>query len=435
MTDCMPNLDVKQRYELAWPVKTLPNVIVAAGLFGALVIPAPPAEALELRLNIIDSHIPSFPIKRQMNRAYRGELNEIHASMLARQEAGENLACSAQIFQEVHWLVNYTDRVADIERLMENLRESLENPDQAFAAEQDPSDGSFGACFESWIWRFHASVDPLKELAKRGETPKHPLKIWEPVDTPEKIVALFEDLLISEPDGRHNKRKELNLAVTALGQLLWLDYTATVFPDHLDRKQLGDALIEFVDERWQDPETGYWGAWYRDGNEIRKTNDLSISFHIISYRSGNVNHLQQIGQTTFAIRHVRYPFGWSSGGTQNNHHAYDVARIVNLTWDHLDQMQRATARALLFLMAARSLHLSIDSNGEFDAEPYSTVGQAYYFGVSFFDEIGLFRPSGRDEFLTISNTESLRERIEANLKKLDPSDPMVGAAVRKLNGE
>ena len=402
---------------------------------GSLVLPAAPADALALRRNVIDSYIPDFPVKRQMNRVYRGELNEIHASILTRQEAGEKLMGSAQIFQEVHWLVNYTDRVDDIERLMQTLRDSLQMSDQAFAGKQDPRDGSFGPCFESWIWRFHASVDPLKALALRGETPTYPLKIWDPVDTPDKIVTLFEDLLISESDGRHNKRKELNLAVTALGQLLWLDETAAVFPEHLDRKALGDALAGFIDERWQDRKTGYWGPWYRDGHEIKKTTDLSITFHIVSYRNGAVNYLQQIGQTTFDIRHMRYPFGWRSSGAQNNHHAYDAARILNLTWDHMDQTQQATARALLFLMAARSLHLSIDSNGVFDAEPYSTVGQAYYFGVSFFDEIGLFRPNGRQDFLTITDTESLRQRIAENLKMLDPADPMVGAAIRKLNGE
>ena len=431
MTDC----EARRRANRVCEGVTPADASAGAAPHGSLVLPAAPADALAPRRSIIDSYIPDFPVKRQMNRAYRGELNEIHASILARQEAGEKLMGSAQIFQEVHWLVNYTDRVDDIERLMQTLRDSLQISDQAFAGEQDPRDGSFGPCFESWIWRFHASVDPLKALALRGETPKHPLKIWDPVDTPEKIFELFEDLLISEPDGRHNKRKELNLAVTALGQLLWLDDTAAVFPEHLDRKELGDALARFIDERWQDPETGYWGPWYRDGNEIKKTNDLSITFHIVSYRNGAVNRLPRIGQTTFDIRHTRYPFGWRSSGAQNNHHAYDAARILNLIWDHMDPTQQATARALLFLMAARSLHLSIDSNGVFDAEPYSTVGQAYYFGVSFFDEIGLFRPNGRQDFLSITDTEALRERIAANLMMLDPSDPMVGAAIRKLNGE
>ena len=321
-------------------------VLAIAVALGAYMVTVPATAQIELRLNMVESYTPKFPIKRKMNRAYRGELNLLQAKMLKRMEAGESLMCSAQIFREVHWLVNYTNRADDIERRIADLKNSLENRDQGFAARQDPKDGSFGPCFESWLWRLDASVDPLKELALRGEKPKYPLKIWEPVDTPEEIEKLFEGLLISDIASEHNKRRELNLAITALGQLLWLDYTAAVFPAHLDRRPLAEALKKFVDEEWQDQQTGYWGAWYKDGNEIKKTNDLSITFHIISYRDGQVGQLRQIARTTFAIRHVNYPYGWHSSGTQNNHHAYDVARIINLTWDHLGQTERQHCPAL-----------------------------------------------------------------------------------------
>lgn len=402
----------------------------------AVLEPAPVAAQMEVRLNLVQSYIPDFPVKRQMNRAYRGELNQIHAQMHRRMAKGENLMCSAEIFREAHWLVNYTDRVDDIERRMTDLRASLDNPDQAFAGRQDPRDGSFGPCFESWIWRFQASVDPLKELALRGEKPEVPLKIWEPVDTPEEIEALFKDLLVSDLASGYNKRKELNLAIDSLGQLLWLDYTAAVFPEHLDRQALAEALRRFVDEEWQDPKTGYWGAWYRDGDEIKRTNDLSITFHVLSYRGGEVNLLDELAWTTFAIRNVRYPYGWESNGLQNNHHAYDVARIVSLTWDHLDETQRAVARAHTLILAARSLHLSIEPDGDFISDPYDTVGEAYYFGVSFLDEIDLFqRHAKRRKGIEITNTEPLRELIEKKLRQLDKSDPMVTAALRKLTDE
>ena len=408
-------------------------VALAAPLL--VILSSPAAEAqIELRLNSVESYFPDFPVKRVMNRAYRLELNELLKTIHRRLEAGENLLCSAQIFDEVHWLVNYTDRVEDIERRMEDLRKSMKGGDQAFAGRQDPKDGSFGPCYESWIWRFFRSVDPLKELAQSGKKPEIPLKIWEPVDTPEEIEALMRDLLISDSRSGHNKRKELNFAVTALGQLLWLDYTASVFPDHLDRAALAEALKKFVDEEWQDPETGYWGAWYRDEGEIKKTNDLSITFHILSYRGGQVQRLGQIGETTFAIRRIKYPFGWDTGGTQNNHHAYDVARIINLTWSELDRVARAYAYATLFLMRARSIALSIDQDGSFDSRPFTTVAEAYYFGVSFFVETGLFGNEVlHDKGVVITNTEGLLEKIERNLAVLDPTDPWVAATQRKIS--
>ncbi len=368
-----------------------------------------------------------------MNQRYRPRLNDLHEVIHERMEAGENLTCSAQIFEEAHWLVNYTDRAEDIERRIADLEKSLEPGGRAAAPIQDPADGSFSPCSESWIWRFHNSVDPLKELAQLGEQPEFPLKFWEKVDTPEEIEALMRDLLISDARSDHNKRKELNLAITALGQLLWLDYTVSVFPDHLDRDLLANTLTRFVDEEWQDLETGYWGAWYRDEGEIKKTNDLSITFHIISYRGGQVGLLEQIGNTTFAIRTIKYPYGWSTGGTQNNHHAYDVARIINLTWDHLDGIARAYAGTSMFLMMARSLGLSIDGNGRFDPRPYTTVAEAYYFGISFFEELGYFgNETPRDQTIVISDSDVLLRRIEEHLLALDQSDPWVAASKRKL---
>lgn len=408
---------------------------VCALMLMAVLAPGASLAQIELSLNRVESYKPHFPVKREMNAAFRPELNRILAEAHKRMEAGENLVCSAQIFEEVHWLVNYTDRRDLIERRMDDLRESLKSPDQSSAGAQDPKDGSFAPCIEDWLWRFFRSVDPLKELAKRGETPAVPLKIWEPVDTPEEITALMRDLLVSDLASGHNKRKELNLAVTALGQLLWLDYTASVFPEHLDRDALAQALWEFVDTEWQDKETGYWGAWYRDGDEIYHTQDLSITFHIISYRGGDVNRLGEIGVTTGAIRDVKYPYGWDTGGTQNNHHAYDVARIINLTWDELDKSARSHASANLFLLLSRSLSMSIDSHGHFDPAPYTTVGEAYYFGISFFEEMGLFgNEIPRTAGLRITNTENLFGQIEANLADLDPTDPWVAAARRKLDG-
>ncbi|MEM6934760.1 MAG: hypothetical protein AAF526_14425, partial [Pseudomonadota bacterium] len=307
--------------------------------------------------------------------------------------------------------------------------------DQGFASRQDPDDGSFAPCAENWLWRFFRSVDPLKELAQKGQSPEVPLKIWEPVDTPAELEAFMMDLLVSDVSSGHNKRKELNLAITAIGQLLWLDYTARVFPDHLDREELAEALRRFVDEEWQDPDSGYWGAWFLDDGVVKRTNDLSITFHILSYRGGDVSLKSKIGQTTMAIQRVRYPYGWSTGGTQNNHHAYDIARIINLTWDDMDEPSRQYGSATIFLMSARSLAKSIDSTGAFDPKPYTTVGEAYYFGISFFEEIGLFgNPIARQSLTRVSDTGVLYRQISGNLDKLDQSDPWVAAARRKLNG-
>jgi hypothetical protein len=388
---------------------------------------------IELRLHRVESFIPVFEVKKEMNARYRRELDAIFDELHMNMMKGENFNCAAQIAEETHWLVNYTDRSDEVQRRMSDLKRVLATPGRAAMSGQDPRDGSFAPCMETWIWRFFRSVDPLKNMARRGEIPRVPLKIWEPVDSPEEITALMGDLLVSDLGGGHNKRMELNLAITALGQLLWLDETASVFPTHLDREALADALREFVDEHWQDPATGYWGAWYRDGDAIRKTNDLSITFHIISYRGGEVALEKEIGRTTGAIRNVRYPFGWDTGGMQNNHHAYDIARIANLTWEDLDPAARSHASANLFLMLARSLAHSMTGEGKFDARPFTTVAEAYYFGISFFEEVGLFVDDNRHGLaIKLTDAKRLAQQIDENLDRLDPSDPWVAQARWKL---
>ena len=386
---------------------------------------------IELRLNRVETYIPKSGTKRRMNHLYRSDLDRMVLEMQARMKAGENLVCTAQIAEEAHWLINYTDRGEEVEGRLEDMRAALD--EGTVAPVQDPADGSFGACLDSWLWRFFKSVDPLKELARDGKKPEIPLKIWEPVDTPEEIEALMRDLLVSDLSTGHDKRKELNLAITALGQLLWRDATAAVFPEHLDREALAEALRRFVDDEWQDSDTGYWGAWYREEGEIHRTNDLSITFHVLSYRDGKIERQRELANTTFAIRNMPYPFGWATGGTQNNHHAYDIARIVNYTRDDVDLVGRAFGGSVLFLMTSRSLAHSIDENGAFDSAPYTSVGEAYYFGISFFEEVGVIGNLPRDDRLVrISNTDLLLEQIERNLDTLDPADPWVPAARRKL---
>ena len=375
------------------------------------------------------------PVKREMNQAYRPELDAHLKAMHRGMAAGENLEPSAQIYKEAHWLVNYTGHVDAIERRLGDLRTSLAGGYRALTGPQDPDDGSFAPHFDSWIWRFFGSVEPLKELARRGEKPEMPLRIWDPVDTPGKIESLLRDLLISDSSSGHNKRKELNLAVTALGQLLWLDDTASVFPEHLDRTALAEALSRFVDEEWQDPETGYWGAWYRETGRIRKTNDLSITFHILSYRGGMVGRARQIAETTLAIRNLPYPHGWRGGADPNTHHSYNVARIINLTRHTLEQPTRAFADELLSSLKARALVTAIDRHGRIDPGPYTTIAEAYYFGVSFFLEVGLFSdPDSLGGWDGPSNPEDLVASIQGHLRTLDSSDPWVAAAQRKLDG-
>ena len=88
---------------------------------------------------------PERPFKAEMNRQFRPILNDYQAEMARRQEQGDIITCSIQIFREAHWMVNYTTYKDRVEQRIADLDKSLEEKDQAWAAEQTEGDGSWGA--------------------------------------------------------------------------------------------------------------------------------------------------------------------------------------------------------------------------------------------------------------------------------------------------
>ena len=96
-------------------------------------------------------------------------------------------------------------------------------------------------------------------------------------------------------------------------------------------------------QAWQDPATGYWGPSYWSDGHLYKSADLSYTFHIISYRRGNVDHWPEIVETTMAIENEPYPFGWKHEGSYVNHNNYDVAKIFRYGWPHMSPEQKRRA--------------------------------------------------------------------------------------------
>lgn len=395
------------------------------------------ADDLPPDVRLIDGYIPRFEQKRSMETRFGEPLAALRREILRRGQAGEFLPCSSQILDEVDWLIGSTGDTPRIERRLAELRQSLKSSaaEQAAAGAQAATDGSWGGCYEEWFLRMHASVDPLKELAARGEAPRHELRFLSEVDTPRKVVERFRRLRTSQvlEDGVDH-RKELNLTVTGLGQLLFLPELAPLLPPGWPRADVAAALIGFMDSEWQDSATGYWGAWYKVGDRLIKTEDLSITFHIASYRDGKVDRLAELVRTTNRIRERAYPYGWQDRGTQNCHHSYDVVRLVRFGWPLMNDKQKAFARAQLMIIVARTVRLSINSVGEVDTRPYNRAAEAYYFCVSLLDEIGFFRLS-RSFWMPFEfeHADELRQKLLGQLQRLPQEDPMVGAARRKLD--
>ena len=289
------------------------------------------------------------------------------------------------------------------------------------------------------MFGLHSSIDPLKELHLAGKRRKYALKLLDRVDTPAELNALYDDIIISrfEKVGVSHRR-DLNSVTTVLGQLLWLpEWAGILAGTDYPQERMAKELAKIIDEKWQNPSTGYWGAWYEIDEKLVKTDDLSITFHIVAYREGKVPNLQKIVETTLNLREQPYPYGWQDRGTKNNHHSYDVVKLLRFGWPYRDHFQKAAVAAEISIMLARSLRLSMDGQGRFYTDAYDNIGDAYYFGVSFLDEAGYFRKSRRfwTRHTNFVGTDRVRQNIIKQLESLDSRDPMIATALRKARAK
>jgi hypothetical protein len=186
-------------------------------------------------------------------------------------------------------------------------------------------------------------------------------------------------------------------------------------------------------QEWQDPDSGYWGPWYLSQGRLYKTNDLSFTFHIVSYLQGQVNHWPEIIKTTLAIENEPYPFGWKHENDLTNHNNYDVVKVFRYGWPHMSSEPRRQAADAIKYMLHWTLTSSLQPSGSFKTIPtfFSSVGADFYFGVLFLRTIGLWDDPAK-RFWTHENfpeAGAICERIKARLiymglKSHEPKDAL-----------
>jgi hypothetical protein len=366
-------------------------------------------------------------------------MRPLTARLVALQEQGKAMACSEQILIEARWLLEHTRDLARLDAQLGKLAQSLQSTDQAFATEQSPRDGAWGSCYEEWFLKLDATIDALNDLADRGEAPRYTLGFLQRIGSARSLLTYLERLLVSNiAKTGVDQRDELGAVTGALSQLLFKDYLLRFIDEDADGIVPTSAYIDayrgFLDS-WQDPATGYWGAWYRSDGKLYKSADLSLTFHTISYRRGDVQRWPEIVDTTFAIKGFEYPFGWMHNRAYNHHNNYDVVKILRFGWPHMSDAQRQRARTELEAMIEWCLAGPMEPEELFATDPsfYSSRGNYYYYGVSFLDEIGYWDRSRR--FWTdqdFPGAASLCHRIKARLISLNLTDPPSKAAMNKL---
>ena len=367
------------------------------------------------------------------------KLGLVTTQLITLQNQDQNMACSDQLLIEARWLLQHTTDWGRLDAQLGKLTQSLRETNQHWANRQSPEDGAWGACYEEWFLKLDATIDPLGQLADQGEAPQYPLVFLERIGEPESLLAYLEGLLVSDIAATGmDQRDELGAVTAALSQLLFKDDLHRLVSQQrqgsvIDEEYV-DSYQDFLDS-WQDPETGYWGAWYRSEGKVFKSEDLSLTFHTISYRDGRVNYWPKIIDTTLAIKPYEYPYGWMHNGTYKHHNNYDVVKILRYGWPHMNDEQKRRARVELAEMLEWCLKGPMEADTLFAIDPsfYSNRANYYYYGVSFLDEIGYWDKARR--FWTdrdFPEARTLCHRIKAKLTALSLDAPLAKAAEEKL---
>lgn len=370
------------------------------------------------------------PQFREMHDRFSKELDSLQADLIRQQRLGRRTFCSRQVFLECRWLVYYTADYQRTRQRLNDLRRVLSAKTDPVERRQVESDGSFAPCCNAWWLRLDMSCDELITLGLKWREPKYPLKLLEKINSPERLTAYLDSVLISDvrKTGISNAL-ELNMAAADLQRFILFDGTLKEIPTKFDLDpRLKKTLLDYEDNKWQDPRTGFWGAWFKaaDGS-IVKTCDLSTTFHLVNYRNGNgVKRWPELIATTLAMKKGRFPYGWlEEGRYMSNHHNMDIVTLWQLGWSHAAPDQRRQIALAITGMLDFCLRQSLQRDGSFKSPEEDTLSSAFYFGVSFLHEIGYFSKANR--FWTdreFPESREVRQRILRRMQalKLDDSE-------------
>ena len=402
---------------------------------GAAAPPVPVTRAMvEEQFVLYDPDYPALKAARM------ARLRGLEAQLFALQAAGEPMFCSAHMLNETRWLLQSTAQWSRIDKQLWLLGASLQDKDQYFAMNQESHDGSWGVCYDEWFKKLDPMIQALNGMAGKGVGPEHTeLEFLQPIDTPQELVEYLERVRLSDiATTGLNRRDELGAVTSVVAEIVFKEHVQDYLARHVKGLDLGptyvDAFRRYIDD-WQDPETGYWGPWYEIDGEVRKATDLSTTYHIIAYRKGDVGHWGRIVATTLAIENEEYPYGWRHRGRMTDHNAYDVVRIFQLGWQHMDEAQRAQASRAIAGLLDWSLTESLQPDGSFAAPAgfSSSFSDAQYYGVSLLTKAGFC--STKPAFWTDRAWPEAKDtccRIATRLTELSAQIPAAQAARARL---
>lgn len=325
---------------------------------------------------------------------------------------GNDVACAHQILLEIRWLLGYTADFTRIDRRLDDLERVLNQPQlESLARRQDPVDGSWGHCYTEWFFKLDATYTYTKEYK-----PTYPLRFLDRVNSPEKLRNYYASIEVSDiARNGIDHRRELNESLAALVRFILHDRPA----GYAWAPGTKSTIMQIVLNQVRNPRTGWWGARYKHNGEVYFVDDLSITFHMLSYLEGNVPDLAEIVDTALALKDLNYPQGWLEDGGYSNHNNMDAVVLFHYGWNSATLSQRKTMAEEIEKMLSWCLTESLHSDGSFRTTAGDdSVEESEYFGTAFLARIGFFDKSRRfwtgQEF---PESQRIREQIRAYITR------------------
>lgn len=358
-------------------------------------------------------------------------LRELQQQVMKREAEMRDVSCSHEIVTELRWLMGSTVDTERIDTRLGDLRASLAHPELETRARDQDADGSWGGCYDAWFFRLDASYDGHFSRDQGGSH----ISLLDRVNSPRKLVDYVN--AISMSDVAHtgvDHRREMNEALSTLIRLIVRGQPRAYQWD----PELKATLLDLL-KQLRNPDTGWWGERYQREGRIDFVDDMSMTFHIVSYLNGEVPDLDKVGDTLLELKDLEYPIGWREDGKYLNHHNMDVVVLFRYAWPHMSEVQQRAAAIEIGKMLQWCLKDSVLPDGSFRAGTggEDSLEENEYFGVAFLARAGYFDVSRR--FWTdqpFPEAENIRRRLIQFIQRHKASGAAGGAyyesALREL---
>jgi len=314
--------------------------------------------------------------------------------VIQREVASQNTEFSHQIVSEIIWLVSSTADFKRMDQRLDDLQTSLDHPErEAEAKEQDPGDGSWGKGCTEWFFKVVASYGHLQTPSKKKGKPEFEFHFLDRIKSPEKLTDYLLSVSVSDiaRTGVDHER-ELNESLSNLMRMIIRGRP----PAYAYDPKLKAALMDLILHRLRNPATGFWGERYVHDGRVEFVDDLSITFHVVSYLDGDVPDMNKVVATTLAIKDNEFPAGWRRKGQYWDHLNVDVAELFRLGWQHATSEQKQAIAVELNKLLNWCLTESLQPDGSFKfVEGDNSKEEGTYYGASFLSRVGYFDKSKR----------------------------------------